>query len=397
MENNEFLETKDIISLTLSNHTKDILNKNNSEILTFYIEDQSGWKYLDRYISVNNNFSVLKNDIRILSNEVQTIDQVFIKNTFNELDKIIDIDFKQMITNNGSNIDIYDISYSSSFQSDLVVGQVIAQDSVAGNWWDMLWKNNKNQNLNSLDKNIFIHELGHILGLSHPQDKPYDLRWNTKDTVMSYNQSPDGWNTWYSKTDINALIKIWGRENDNGSISIDENSKSCKYKQKEKKYYVQTELGEEEITNLTSINFIDKTINIHEEIINLFDMVESTDHITGKIFRLYSASFARFPDISGYEYWVDKNISGENTYLQTCVSFLNSDEFNSTYGSNPSNEEYVKRLYSNILTREPDIQGQSYWINQLNSQIENKVQVLIGFAESAENKGIFNEDLGYQY
>ena len=30
---------------------------------------------------------------------------------------------------------------------------------------------------------------------------------------MSYNEGPNGWDTWLSQNDINALISVWGREN----------------------------------------------------------------------------------------------------------------------------------------------------------------------------------------
>ena len=55
-----------------------------------------------------------------------------------------------------------------------------------------------------------IHEIGHALGLSHPYEDPANGNWNTDDTIMSYNSSPDGWGVWFSDLDIAALIKMWG-------------------------------------------------------------------------------------------------------------------------------------------------------------------------------------------
>ena len=52
---------------------------------------------------------------------------------------------------------------------------------------------------------ILIHELGHALGLGEPG---YDGRWDQGDTVMSCNGGGEGFQTWYTKSDLNALISV---------------------------------------------------------------------------------------------------------------------------------------------------------------------------------------------
>lgn len=47
---------------------------------------------------------------------------------------------------------------------------------------------------------------------------------------MSYNKGPGDWGHWFSTKDINALIKIWGRENDLGFIDFDGDSVQYKFK-----------------------------------------------------------------------------------------------------------------------------------------------------------------------
>ena len=59
-----------------------------------------------------------------------------------------------------------------------------------------------------------------------------------------------------------------------------------------------------------------------------------------------------------------------------------------------SNEQYVKTLYQNILDREPDADGYNYWVGQLNNGIEDRSELLLGFAESTENKNLFSEVTG---
>ena len=37
---------------------------------------------------------------------------------------------------------------------------------------------------------------------------------------MSYNQGPNGWDSWFSDLDLSALKRIWSIENDNGILSF---------------------------------------------------------------------------------------------------------------------------------------------------------------------------------
>ena len=224
---------------------------------------------------------------------------------------------------------------------------------------------------------------------------PENKKWDTTDTVMSYNKGKNGWDKWFSRNDINALIKIWGRENDNGYWNFNNSSRKYRYKKNNNSYYLQSEIGDELLTDIHSIKYNDKTININEDIIGVFDLINKEDEITGKIYRLYSAAFGRFPDTNGFKYWIDKNKSKENDYLQTSQSFIQSEEFINQYGLKQTNEEYINNLYENILSRPPDIAGQTYWENQLNNGFEDKLRVLIGFSESDENKNIFNREVGF--
>ena len=113
------------------------------------------------------------------------------------------------------------------------------------------------------------------------------------------------------------------------------------------------------------------------------------------MFRLYNASFKRLPDPDGLKYWIGKYNSGENDERAVASSFLVSAEFKERYGENVSDTTYVNNLYQNVLGRDADTGGLNYWLGQLNSGAETRYEVLLGFAESTENKALFTDMTGF--
>ena len=389
-DNNFILTFEDIKGPDLIEHTNKIITINSGETISFHIDKKHGLQSLDRYY-INSGVSYKESKFITIDSRIHTIEeQTFIRSMFTMLDLEIDLDFIEMSTNNGSDIDIYKVNSSSSFESN-TIGQAIKQDHQAGSWWDVLWKDtNGINNLESLEKNTIIHEIGHVLGLAHPFNDPFNKNFTTKDTVMSYNMGPNGWDEWFSITDIQALKSIWGREDDSGSMKFDKKSKNYNFKYDvNESLFINSEIGYEPINNVENLIFDDRVLNVKKDIESVFNELVSIDHITGKIYRLYNAAFGRFPDIDGFKYWIKKNISNENSYYQTVESFIHSDEFIHLYFTTDSEKEYLSSLYNNVFNREPDINGYNYWLNQLESNNESKSDVLIGFSESIENKEIF--------
>ena len=94
-------------------------------------------------------------------------------------------------------------------------------------------------------------------------------------------------------------------------------------------------------------------------------------------------------------YWINQFSSGANSIRVVASSFLGSTEFTERYGENVTDEEYVNTLYINVLGREADAKGLSYWLDRLSSGAETRYEALLGFAESTENKELFTEMTGF--
>lgn len=102
----------------------------------------------------------------------------------------------------------------------------------------------------------------------------------------------------------------------------------------------------------------------------------------GQIYRLYDSTFDRGPDAAGFRGWVSALESG-TTLATASNGFINSAEFQKVYGSLDDNQ-YVTRLYNNVLNRGPDQGGLDAWVGALKSGF-SRADVLISFSESQEH------------
>lgn len=102
----------------------------------------------------------------------------------------------------------------------------------------------------------------------------------------------------------------------------------------------------------------------------------------GSVYRLYEAAFNRAPKPVGEGYWLKKMDNGESL-TQIAAQFIQTEEFRSIYGENPTPVDYVYRLFNNILGRDPKQAGLNYWVDKLSKS--SMADVLAGISESDEN------------
>ena len=131
--------------------------------------------------------------------------------------------------------------------------------------------------------------------------------------------------------------------------------------------------GADSLTNIERLQFSDRTVALD---------ISGT---AGQAYRVYQAAFNRTPDNGGLKYWIGLMDGGVS--LPTVSSaFIASAEFKTLYGSNPTNELFVSKLYDNVLHRTPDIGGYNYWVGLLNTNKIDNISTLINFSESTENQ-----------
>ncbi|MFT7598258.1 MAG: hypothetical protein ACI8TP_001179 [Acidimicrobiales bacterium] len=97
--------------------------------------------------------------------------------------------------------------------------------------------------------------------------------------------------------------------------------------------------------------------------------------------RLYLAYFLRLPDYSGLTYW-QREMSGGRSLAHVSEAFAKAPEFASRYGS-LDDRGFVQLVYRNVLGRDPDSAGLSYWAGRLATG-DSRGRVMIGFSESQE-------------
>jgi len=131
--------------------------------------------------------------------------------------------------------------------------------------------------------------------------------------------------------------------------------------------------GVDALTNIERLEFAD--INVALDI----------DGNAGQAYRIYKAAFDRAPDLGGLGFWINALDNGASL-TSMASGFTNSVEFESLYGSNNTNKEFVNLMYNNVLDRDADEGGYDFWLGHMDSGAVSREQLLIDFSESDENQ-----------
>ena len=103
--------------------------------------------------------------------------------------------------------------------------------------------------------------------------------------------------------------------------------------------------------------------------------------------RLYTCCLGRDPEEEGLQYWALALTNLDATGYQAASLFFTLPEF---VGLKTTNEEYLTRLYTTFLGREPETDGFNYWLGLLNGGTDRN-DVMKAFAGCPEFQEICNQ------
>jgi len=96
--------------------------------------------------------------------------------------------------------------------------------------------------------------------------------------------------------------------------------------------------------------------------------------------RLYTCCMKREADTDGLGYWGLALTNLEQTGTSAALFFFESEEF---IGFNTTDEDYLTRLYTTFMDREPEADGFNYWLGELKNG-KSRHDVLMLFSQSEE-------------
>ena len=96
----------------------------------------------------------------------------------------------------------------------------------------------------------------------------------------------------------------------------------------------------------------------------------------------------RAPDEGGYDWWLERLQVGEFVFDEVADRFLDSPEFRGLADGNEdsiiSDQEFLDHVYTTVFGRQPDEEGYSWWLNQLESGGHTQGEAFAGMTQSDE-------------
>lgn len=149
-----------------------------------------------------------------------------------------------------------------------------------------------------------------------------------------------------------------------------------------------------ETLTILGVDGTDELVNIERIVFDDKAYAYDIDGEAAEAYRLYQAAFDRTPDKEGLGYWIVAMDDGM-TLQGVASSFIASQEFENMYGANSTDEVFTTLLYNNILNRNPDAEGMTYWLDELGQHdTSHRAGILVFFSESVENQANVVELIG---
>lgn len=127
-----------------------------------------------------------------------------------------------------------------------------------------------------------------------------------------------------------------------------------------------------------------KAISRTEALASVIGSQEFQDTVS-PLARLYFATFGRFPDYEGLNYYTGQREEAR-PLAEIATEFAGSPEFEMRYGE-LSNAEFVARIMANVLGQQSQADVRAYWTSELEAGRMSRGQVIVDLAES----GMFRE------
>ncbi len=96
---------------------------------------------------------------------------------------------------------------------------------------------------------------------------------------------------------------------------------------------------------------------------------------------LYLATFDRFPDTDGLEYWENTSLTIE----EISQSFFDQRETQLAYPSRDTTALFIEKVYENFLQRLPDTSGLLYWEEELDANRVTRGAFILAIIDGAQS------------